>query len=103
MARVETQKTSTDSIKASLNYLVDTGEKPVTYTAKPGSSPEQRSGRYEGHTVTIQDGRPMIDDFSLEREGFVFVNHETKVKDFYNEDELRSVYYPEMERLVKDM
>ncbi len=45
----------------------------------------------------------MIEDFSLEREGFVFVNHETKVKDFYDEDELRSVYYPEMERLVKDM
>ena len=75
----------------------------MTYTAKPGSSPEQRSGRYEAHTVTIQDGRPMIEDFSLEREGFVFVNHETKVKDFYDEDELRSVYYPEMEQLVKDL
>jgi len=102
MVRVEKQNESTDSIQATLNYLVDTGEKPVTYTAKPGSTPEQRSGRYQGHTVTIQDGRPVIDQFSLEREGFVFVNHETKVKDFYNEDELRSVYYPEMEKLVKD-
>jgi hypothetical protein len=103
MGRVEKEKESTDSIRATLNYLVDTGEKPVTYTTKPGSTPEQRSGRYEAHTVTIQNGRPIIDQFSLEREGFVFVNHETKVKDFYNEDELRSVYYPEMEQLVKDM
>ncbi len=103
MTRVEKQKESTDSIKASLNYLVATGEKPVTYSAKPGSTPEQRVGRYEAHTVTIQDGRPMIDRFSLDREGFVFIKHETKVKDFYNEDELRSVYYPEIEQLVKDL
>ena len=103
MARFEKYRESTDSIKASLNYLVDTGEKPVTYTAKPGSTPEQRSGSYEKHMVTIQNGRPIIDQFSLEREGFVFINHETKMKDFYNEDELRSVYYPEMEQLVKDL
>lgn len=103
MARIEKYRESTDSIKASLNYLVDTGEKPVTYTAKPGSTPEQRSGSYEKHMVTIQNGRPIIDQFSLEREGFVFINHETKMKDFYNEDELRSVYYPEMEQLVKDL
>ena len=103
MTRVEKQKESTDSIKASLNYLVATGEKPVTYSAKPGSTPEQRVGRYEAHTVTIQDGRPMIDRFSLDREGFVFIKHETKVKDFYNEDELRSVYYPEIEQMVKDL
>ncbi len=103
MARVETQNKSTDSIKASLNYIIDTGEKPVTYTAKPGATPEQRSGKYVAHTVTIQDGRPIIENFSLEREGFVFVNHETKVKDFYDQDELRSIYYPEMEQLVKDL
>ncbi len=103
MARVEKHKESRNSVQASLNYLVDTGEKPVTYTTKPGTTPEQRTGKYEQRTVTIQDGRPLIDQFSLEREGFVFVNHETKVKDFYNEEEVRSVYYPEMEQLVKDL
>ncbi len=103
MARVETQQNSKDTVRASLNYLIDTGEKPVTYTTKPGTTPEQRSGKYQSHTVTIQDGRPMAGQFSLEREGFVFVKHETQVKDFYNEVEVRSVYYPEMERLVKEM
>ena len=103
MARVEKQKESGNSVQAALNYLIDTGEKPVTYTTKPGTTPEQRSGSYEKHTITIQNGRPIIDQFSLEREGFVFINHETKMKDFYNEDELRSVYYPEMEQLVKDL
>ena len=37
----------------------------------------------------------------LDREGFRFIRHDTKVGEFYNEDEVRRVYYPEMEALVK--
>ena len=37
----------------------------------------------------------------LERNGFRFVRHDTKVADFYDEDEIRRVYYPEMETLIK--
>jgi len=103
VANVEKQSAAAEFVEASLNYLVDTGEKPVTHTAKPGATPEQLAGNYEKRTVTIQNGRPIVDSFSLDREGFVFVRHETKVKDFYSEDELRSVYYPEMERLVKEL
>ena len=41
------------------------------------------------------------DRFALERDGFRFVRHDTRVADFFNEDEVRRVYYPEMEALVK--
>ena len=37
----------------------------------------------------------------LERNGFRFVRHDTKVADFYDEDEIRRTYYPEMEALIK--
>ncbi len=40
-------------------------------------------------------------DFALERDGFHFVHHDTKVQSFFDEDEIRRVYYPEMEALVK--
>src|SRR5262249_38855670 len=33
--------------------------------------------------------------------GFRFVCHDTKVEDFYDEDQIRRVYYPEMEALIK--
>lgn len=84
-------------------YLVDTGEKPVSHSNAPGTTPIQHRGRYEERPVTVHNGRPIIDSLSLDRQGFLFVKHETKVKDFYDEAELRSVYYPEMERLVKEM
>jgi len=103
MARAGEREQSLDFVKASLNYILDTGEKPVTYSSEPGSRHMKRTGRYEERTVSIRNGRPILDLLSLDREGFVFVNHETKMSDFYNEDELRSVYYPEVERLVKDL
>jgi hypothetical protein len=37
----------------------------------------------------------------LERNGFRFVPHDTKMADFFDEDEIRRVYYPEMEALIK--
>jgi hypothetical protein len=37
----------------------------------------------------------------LDREGFKLVPHQTRVADFYDEEELKRVYYPEVERLVK--
>ena len=102
MARPAERGRSIESVAASLNYLIDTGEKPLSYAPGPGATPTQHTGRYEERTATIQNGR-LIRDLSLDREGFIFINHETKVSDFYDEDEVRSIYYPEMERLVKEV
>ena len=49
----------------------------------------------------LRNGRLYADSFALERNGFRFVHHDTKVRDFYDEDEIRRVYYPEMEALIK--
>ncbi len=103
MARPDDHEQSFNFVEASLSYLIDTGEKPVTYSTEPGSRLIKRTGRYEERTVTIHNGRLILHRLSLDREGFVFINHETKVSDFYDEDELRSVYYPEIEQLVKDL
>jgi len=103
MARPGKQQESFDFVQASLTYLVDTGEKPVSHSNAPGTPPLQHTGRYEERTVTIHNGRLILDRLSLDREGFVFISHETKVRDFYDEEEVRSVYYPEMERLVQGL
>ncbi|MBI3301275.1 MAG: methyltransferase [Deltaproteobacteria bacterium] len=103
MARPGRKEEPFDSVKTSLMYLVDTGEKPVSFSNAPGTTPVQHRGRYEECAATIHNGRPILDRFSLDREGFIFVKHETRVTDFYNEDEVRSLYYPEMERLVKGL
>jgi len=103
MARLDKQEPALEFVETSLTYLVDTGKKPVSHSNAPGATPVQHTGKYEDRPATIHNGRLIRDRLSLEREGFIFINHETRVSDFYNEDELRSVYYPEIERLVKDL
>ncbi|MEE8122932.1 MAG: CmcJ/NvfI family oxidoreductase [Alphaproteobacteria bacterium] len=102
MAQGGAQEQETGFIEAVLLYSVDTGVKPVTETIEPGHLTRTRVGTYEERAVTIRDGRPLSDEFTLDEHGFEFTGHETAVKDFFDADELKSVYYPEIEALVKD-
>jgi hypothetical protein len=88
------------AIEATLNYLVDTGEKLVT-EAGPGGTADMRGGKLDPRRVIIRNGRPLASDLLLDREGFRLARHDTKIADFYSDDEVRRVYYPEMEALVK--
>jgi hypothetical protein len=89
-------------IEATLNYVADNGEKIFTQAFEPGR-PDLRtaSGTLDPRRVVIHNGRPHVGEFVLDREGFRFVRHETKVSDFYDENEVRRIYYPEMEALIK--
>ena len=90
-----------DQIEATLNYIVDDGSKVFTIVAGPGGTDTRSGGTPDPRRVTIHNGRPQAKDFVLERHGFRFVGHDTKVKDFYDGDQIRRVYYPEMEALIK--
>jgi hypothetical protein len=91
-----------DRIEAPMNYLVNTGEKPVSYTYEPPPGVSARSGKVEKQTIAIINGRPVVDRITLDKQGFMLTLQPTAVRDFYNEEEVRTVYYPEVERLVKE-
>jgi hypothetical protein len=90
-----------DQIEATLNYIVDDGSKVFTIVASPGGSDTRAGGKPDPRRITIHNGRPHANNFILERHGFRFVRHDTKVEEFYNDDQIRRVYYPEMEALIK--
>ena len=90
-----------DKIEATLNYIADDGSKIFTVTAGPGGTDVRSGGTPDARRVTIHNGRPHTREFDLERDGFRFVRHDTKVADFYDADEIKRVYYPEMEALIK--
>ena len=89
------------SVVAPLNFLVPMAEKPVAYNYEPPPGVPARTGEGETHQVAIRDARPLIGQLSLDREGFVLLRHQTAVKNFYDEDEITSVYYPECERVIR--
>jgi len=89
-----------DYVEAPLTYLADAKVKPVTYNPPPGTGLVRREGNYGNFPTRIANGRSIAGELSLDREGFLLARHETAVRDFYDAAELRSVYYPEVERLV---
>jgi hypothetical protein len=101
MDQVTQQDVAPDAIEASINYLLDTGETPFTYTGGPGSTEVRSNGTPDPRVVTIHNGRPVTDRFTLDGNGFHFRGHDTKMRDFFDADEIQRVYYPEMEALIK--
>jgi len=103
MVQIAELDTFPETIEATLNYFVDTGVMPVSLVGAPGGT-DTRTGGDESDPcrVLLRNGRLYADSFALERNGFRFVHHDTKVIDFYNEDDIRRVYYPEMEALIKE-
>jgi hypothetical protein len=97
---VVTPQAGPNTIEATLNYIVDDGTKIFTETAAPGASDVRTGGKPDPRRVTIRNGRNHMSDFTLERDGFHFIRHDTRVVDFFDEAAIGRVYYPEMEALV---
>ena len=102
MAQLAELETDRDTIEADLTYLTK-ADRLVTYVARPGGVDEREGGQNETHRVAIHNGRKLADRFEFEREGFRFEPHQTQVADFFDEHEIRRVYYPECEALIKQV
>jgi hypothetical protein len=89
-------------ITAEIPYTVETGETLVNETFGPNNIRRRRTGAHEMRSMAVQNGREYANDLALERSGFVLVEHKTAMKNFFDEQELKSVYYPEIERLIKE-
>ena len=89
-------------IEATLNYLAPMAERPRNYTFDPPPGVARSNSQREAHTVAIHDVRPVVSDISLDREGLAVLNYESAVRDFWDEDEVRRVYYPEVQRVMAE-
>jgi hypothetical protein len=87
-------------VEATLNYLVNGSEKPVIYTYEPPPGIPKTTGKFEPRSVLIRNAR-LGQESSLDREGFRLVHQESAVRDFYDREEVKKVYYPEIEILLK--
>src|SRR5688572_30600932 len=88
-------------VEAEMSFILPDGRKPFSHQYDPPPGTPVRSHQYESRRVFIEDGRPVADAFSIDREGFALLPHATKVADPYDEAALRNSYYPETEALLK--
>ena len=94
--------TDLKSIVAPLNFLAPMAEKPVAYNYEPPPGTPVSTSQSVTYRVPIRDARSMIGRLSLDKEGFVLLHHQTAVTDFYDEEQIKTVYYAECERVMQE-
>jgi hypothetical protein len=101
MGQQQSKIESLPYVTAELNYLAPTAGKPRTYAFDPPPGEPKTTALPEPHQVPIFDARLIASGISLDREGFALVRHPTVVRNFYDDKEVRSVYYPAAEAFLK--
>jgi hypothetical protein len=83
-----------------VSYLSRMTERPRNYTYDPPPGVPRSNAVHETHVMPIHDLRGIEAEISLDREGFELLGHVSAVRNFYDDAEVRGVYYPEAERLI---
>jgi hypothetical protein len=90
-------------VEGELHYLARMAERPRTYTYDPPEGVPRSNSTYEARRLPIHDARSLAAEISLDAEGFAVVRQRSAVRDFYDEDEVRRVYYPEAEQFIAEV
>ena len=94
--------TNPRNVTATLHYLKRGAEKPAYYRIDPPPGVPRWNGIDDPREVSIEDARGRESEFTLDRNGFALVKAPTAVADFYDPEQIKRVYYPEVERILRD-
>lgn len=90
-------------VTTSLNYLGEVSEPLFTYAYDAPPGHPKTNVTMMPRPVVVRDARALSPDPTVDREGFALVRRRSTVTNFYHDDQVRTVYYPECERLVREL
>ena len=90
------------SVSTQLTYVVRQDERPGFYNYRPPAGAPDRAPQTERVDVVVDDARPVMASLDLDHEGIEIVSLSTKADDLYDEAQVKKIYLPEVEALVKD-
>ncbi|KAL4948162.1 hypothetical protein BDW69DRAFT_189518 [Aspergillus filifer] len=90
------------NVQTTLNFFADhpDGSPPTPYYA--GDNDSYKKQPTETIPVTITDVAGKELDYTLDNNGFQFYYHQSAEKEFLDDEQIKRVYYPETEKLLKD-
>ncbi|KIP06712.1 hypothetical protein PHLGIDRAFT_35829 [Phlebiopsis gigantea 11061_1 CR5-6] len=93
-------------VPTTLNYYIPAdgnAEAPYQYVYDPPAGKPKDNIGLEKHEVVVRDARNKQEEYglSLDTSGFQFVNHVSQEKEFKDDKVIETVYYKEVEELLK--
>jgi len=85
-------------VEAELNYIVPMPERPRYYRYEPGRPATRRRTWSRASCDADPRMRPISHEIGLDNQGFALVEQRSAVRDFWDDDEVRQVYYPKPRR-----
>jgi hypothetical protein len=90
------------AVEANLHYFKPNGHKPYRYNYDPPEKVVASNAEHEAYRFSISDARPLAAQLSLDVQGGALRSHRSEVKNFYDDDEVKRVYYREAEFLIAE-
>ena len=88
-------------VDAELTYIVDDGKPSIRYVDWPEEEHNESIASYEPRMTRILNGRFLTPSPELNDFGFKLLDSKSAVSNFYSEKEVKDIYYPETEAVIK--
>lgn len=88
-------------VLTTMNYTVDNGRPPDYYFYEPDPSVELNPPGTDPREVSVYDGWPQVERFSLDREGFELKPFKRSFDRFDEDGAIKSAFYPLVVEFVK--
>ncbi len=92
-----------DAVRAEIEFLkpITTNNRAYSYGYEPGDHEPPSTATFAAHRVVIRNARTEPRQLALDEHGATLIEHRSSVQDFYDNDELTAVYYPETAAAIK--
>lgn len=90
-----------EHVVAELQFLETPDGRPRVYAYDPPDGEPRISADFAKKAIAVRNARRLADRPSLDKYGFALVNHVSKSRSFHDETDLRSIYYHEVEEVVR--
>ena len=89
------------SVLTELTYVTTKVPRPGFYNYQKNDDDPDLAPETMHYEVVVDDARDQVQDLDLDVQGIAIVQLETKATDLYRDEQVRSIYLPEVEALVK--
>ena len=100
LAKTPSKGPQSQDVVAEFNYYKDPGDGSKPHPSYVGK-PETYERPAEALTHLVHDIRGLEDEYSLDTTGFQIYKHVSAEKAFQDDEEIKRVYYPEIEEILK--
>lgn len=98
----ESQSQGIHDVITTFNYYKDPGDGSPP-PPNDVSKPESYHQPVETRSAIVHDIRGTEDQYTLDKNGFQIYKHQSVENDFVDDEQIKQVYYPETERLLKEV